>query len=150
MSRPTVIQQLPKAYGNLLPCVYKLSCNDHYVIVKAKDHIASVNAIQKAYNQFLRHSPSQRKRDNLYFHFFSYAEKRRSPEFSVEVLFESENAYELLKYEHDQLCKSRMDSKCLNNNIEPYIPQYNEDTMMYGWICKSSVLNYQKWVKSHK
>lgn len=150
MSRPEVIQQLPKAYSSQGPCVYKLSCNDRYVIIKSKDHVTSVNSIQKGYNQFLRNSPVQRSRDNLYFHFYSYAEKAKDATFAVEVLLESESAYELLKFEHQKLKESLKDKKCLNNNTEPYIPNYNEDTLMYGWIPKSAVMSYKKWLKTHK
>lgn len=147
MSRPTVIYSLPKVYG-VNSCVYKLSYNDRYVIVKTNNHENSVKAIQKALNQFMRHSELQRNPDNLYYHFFSYIEKNENGTFAVEILLEDSNAYELLKFEQQTLLVATKDKKCLNNNIEAYIPLYNEETGNYGWIPKQAVLNFKKWLKS--
>lgn len=147
MARPAIIYSIPKVYG-VKSCVYKLSLNDRYVIVKAKDHESSVSAIQKALNQFIRHSESQRNPGNLYFHFFSYVEKQKEGKFEVEILVESDNAYELLKMEQTELNKVSKDKKCLNNTTDAYIPQFNEITSMYGWITKQSVLNFKKWLKN--
>lgn len=148
MARPTVIYSLPKVYGTK-SCVYKLSFNDKYVIVKAKDHESSVNGIQKSLNQFMRDSELQRKPDNLYFHFFSHVEKEYEGKFVVDIILESDNAYELLKAEQIELDKSVLDKKCLNNTTLAYIPQFNELTGLYGWIKKQSVLNFKKWLKKN-
>jgi hypothetical protein len=148
MARPPVLYSLPRLY--IGPCVYKLSFNDRYVIVKAKESHKSIEAIQKALNQFMRHSESQRKPQNLYYHFFSYVESKQEGIFTIETIKESDNPYELLKTEQESLWASVNDKKCLNNNTEAYIPEYNEETGMYGWIPKSSALNFQKWLKSHK
>lgn len=149
MSRPSVIYSLPRVYG-VNSCVYKLSFQDRYVIIKAKDHQLSVEGIQKSLNQFMRHSQLQRDSKNLYFHFFSFVEKIKEGDFKAEILLESDNAYDLLKCEQEALNKARKDKKCLNNNIESYIPAYNEEKGLYGWLPKQAVLNYKKWLKSHK
>lgn len=148
MARPAVIYSLPRLH--IGSCVYKLSFNDRYVIVKAKECDKSIEAIQKALNQFMRHSELQRKPQNLYYHFFSYVESKKEGTFIIETIKESDNPYELLKAEQENLWLAAKDVKCLNNNIEAYIPEYNEETGMYGWIPKSSVLNFRKWLKTHK
>lgn len=149
MSRPPVIFSIPRLHG-IGSCVYKLSFNDRYVIIKAKDHKLSVEGIQKALNQFMRYSEAQRKPSNLYYHLFSYIEKQKEGVFAVEILLETDNAYDLLKAEQTALNAARKDKKCLNNNTEAYIPEYNETTGMHGWVSKSAVLNFKKWLKTHK
>lgn len=149
MSRPKVIYSLPRSHELTEPCVYKLSFNDRYVIVKAKNHISSIEAIQKSLNQFMRHSEVQRNPENLYYHFFSYIEKIEEGMFVVDSILETNNAYDLLKCEQTELNKSVKDKKCLNNNTEAYIPQFNDITGTYGWISKQSVLNFKKWLKSN-
>src|SRR5258708_7278374 len=149
MSRPTTPYSIPRLYG-IGNCLYKLAFNDRYVIVKAKDHQKSIESIQKSLNQFMRNSELQRKPNNLYYYFFTYVEKQKEGLFQVEILLESSNAYELLKSEQKALKEASKDKKCLNNNTEAYIPDYNEVTGMYGWIPKTAVLNFRKWLKSHK
>lgn len=147
-SRPTIVQSFPKEYG-VLSCVYRLSFNDKYVIVKAKDHVSSVSAIQKSYNQFMRHSEFQRDPKNLYFQFFSFIEKHRVGTFAVHIILEDSNPYKLLVAEQKELLKSRKDTRCLNTNADAYIPDYNELTESYGWIPKQSVMNFMKWLKKN-
>ena len=149
MARPKVIYSLPKLHG-YGSCVYKLSFNDRYLIIKAKDHLASIETIQKCLNQFMRDSELQRKPDNLYFHFFSYVEKVGEGQFETEILLETSNQYDLLKTEQLQLDKCVNDKKCLNNNTQAYIPLYNEISGHFGWITKGSVLNFKKWLKNRK
>lgn len=149
MSRPTVIYSLPKLHG-IGSCVYKLSFNGKYLIIKAKDHLASIEVIQKSLNQFMRNSEFQRKPDNLYFHFFSYVEKMKEGEFTTEILIETDNQYDLLKAEQMELDKGLKDKLCLNNATQAYIPIYNEETGHYGWITKGAVLNFKKWLKNRK
>jgi len=147
MSRPTIIYSIPKVYG-VKSCVYKLSFKDRYVIIKAKDHESSIQAIQKALNQFMRNSELQRQPTNLYYHFFKYIEKVQKDYFIAEIILESENAYELLKAEQTALNAARKDKRCLNNNTEAYIPDFNDITGMYGWIPKTAVMSFKKWKKS--
>lgn len=149
MSRPSVIYSLPKVYG-VKSCVYKLSFDKKYVIVKCKDHEQSIAVIQKALNQFLRGSEFQRLPHNLYSHFFSYVEKHKEGIFRIEILLESDNHYELLKREQFELDRDRMDKKCLNNTTMAYIPQYDEITGLYGWLKKPYVMAFKSWLKSKK
>ena len=146
MSRPPVIYSIPRLYG-IGPCLYRLAFNDKYVLVKAKECQKSIEAIQKALNQFMRHSELQRNPENLYYHFFSFISRHQKGTFEVKVLLESDNAYELLKAEQLALNEARKDKNCLNNATEAYIPAYNEATETYGWISKSAVLNFRKWLK---
>lgn len=131
-------------------CVYKLTYAGRYVIVKAKDMDKSAHAIQRALNQFLREAPSQRRADNLYYHFFTYIEKTPDKEIEATLILESKSAYELLQAEYTALKAAMKDKACLNNNTDPYLPAYNDETGMYGWIPKADYLNFKKWLKRKK
>jgi len=148
MPRPEVKYQLPRCYEISKPSVYKLSFEGKYVIIKAKDHSQSISVIQKSLNQFLRGSEFQHEKGNLYYHFFYFVSKKKKGEFLVECIIESDSAYELLKAEQIELDKSKKDKSCLNNATQAYIPQFKEETGMYGWIPKSAVLNFKKWLKN--
>lgn len=146
MSRPAIVWSIPRLHG-IGPCLYRLAFNNKYVIVKAKDLQKSIESIQKALNQFIRHSELQRNPENLYFHFFSFISRHQKGVFDLRVLLESESAYELLKAEQLALNEAREDVNCLNNSVDAYVPNYNEATESYGWISKAAVLNFKKWAK---
>jgi len=38
----------------------------------------------------------------------------------------------------------------LNNQVEAYIPAYNEEKKMYGWIPPVAVLQFNNWLKSQR
>lgn len=60
----------------------------------------------------------------------------------------NKNALELLKAEQRALDAGRNDPACLNNNVLAYIPDYNDETGMYGWIRPGAVLNFKNWLKT--
>lgn len=146
MSRPLVPFSLPKVYGTN-SCLYKLLFNDRFVIVKAKDHEASVKTIQKSLNQFERGSEFQRNPNSLYYHFFDYICKHRNGMFYVEILLESDNIYKLLKAEQLEIEKNRNDKKFLLNAIQAYLPDFDETKGSYGWVPKGVGMAFLKWVK---
>jgi hypothetical protein len=131
-------------------CIFKLMYGTKFVIIKAKNVKATCSNLQKGINQFLRGSDPQHKKDNLYIHLYNYIQEHPDKELSVKVIVQNDNIYQLLSSEYLELEKNRNNKNCLNNNIEPYIPQFNEDTGMYGWIPKMSYLHYRKWLKRHK
>jgi len=146
MSRPSVPFSLPKVYGTT-SCLYKLSFNDRYVIIKAKNHEDSVKTMQKSLNQFERGSEFQRNPNNRYFPFFEYVCKNRNGMFLVEIILESDNIYSLLKEEQLLIDKNRHDKKFLLNATEAYLPDLNETTGMYGWVPRGVGLAFLKWQK---
>lgn len=139
-----------KSYMAVDPCVFKLVYNERYVIVKAKSMDGTCKGIQKSLNQFLDGSNCQRDPGNMYYHFFTYVEKNEGHTFSVQLIMETTNAYELLKAEQILLDGAKKNKKCLNNNVDAYIPQYNDSTDMYGWIPKWCYLSFMKWKKNRK
>lgn len=119
-----------------------------YIIVKCKMAYNSLKSIENSLNAFIR--GGKNNPDGMYFHFFNYIKKHPHKEFIVEKLIESDNAYELLKREQLELYKGLMDRAFMNNQVNAYIPAYNEDNRAYGWIPAHAVLNFNNWLKKNK
>lgn len=145
-------------------CVYRLWYGDMYVIVKGKNLAGSVFLIQKGLAYFLagggrvgNQTPSGKAgeghregqgKNTFYFQFYSHVKANPSLEWKVEVVFESDNGYQLLKREQIELAAAITDKRCLNSNVEAYIPKFRAKTFMYGdWIKPAHVLCFKKFLK---
>jgi len=129
-------------------CIIKVTYNSKkYIIVKCKDAYGSLKRIESALNGFIRGGVNNP--EGLYFHFYNYIKKNPHKEFKVDVLLETDNAYELLKREQIELNTGLNDRSFLNNQVFAYIPAYNDDNKAYGWIPAHAVLNYNNWLKSN-
>lgn len=129
-------------------CVLKITYDGKkYIIAKGKEGYATAKRIENSLNAFIRggrNDPS-----SVYFHFFNYIKKHPHKEFNVEVLLESDSAYELLKREQQELDKGLTDKKFMNNQVNAYIPEWKEDLKMYGnWIPPHAVMNFRNWFKT--
>lgn len=145
-------------------CVYRLWYSDKYVIAKGKNLAGSIFLIQKGLAYFFAgggkvgndsvagikgegHKEGQGK-NTFYFQFYSFIKANAGREWKVEVVFESDNGYQLLKREQIELAAAIKDKKCLNSNVEAYIPKFRPKTAMYGdWIKPAHVLNFKKFLK---
>lgn len=155
------IDSIPVDIGS---CVYRLWYSDKYVIVKGKSLAGSVFMIQKGLAYFLAgggrasahsaagvagegHKEGQGK-NTFYFQFYSFIKANPRLEWKVEVVLESDNGYQLLKSEQIELEAAIRDKRCLSGNVEAYIPKYRKETKMYGgWIKKTEVMNFKKFLK---
>jgi len=131
--------------------VYKLSYAGKFIIVKGKTLCGSLIIIANTWEQFTR--GRDRFGGHLYVHLYNHVwgKSKFGNRFSVRVLAkvgDTCNQYQLLKREQMELDKHRYTPECLNNATEAYIPQYNEATGMFGWLEKSAVMNFKKWLKS--
>ena len=130
-------------------CVVKITYdNKKYVIAKCKSAYDSLKRIENGLNAFIRGGTNNP--DGLYFHFYNYIKRRPNKNLSVQVLLESESAYELLKLEHTLIQEGMKNKDFLNNQTEAYIPMYNDNTKAYGWIPTHAVLNFNNWRKKNK
>jgi hypothetical protein len=145
-------------------CVYRLWYSDKYIIVKGKNLAGSVFLIQKGLAYFLAgggraseqsaagvagegHKEGQGK-NTFYFQLYSFVKANPLREWKVEVLLESDNGYQLLKREQMELDGAIADKRCLNSNVQAYIPKFRAKTFMYGdWIKPSHVLCFKKFLK---
>lgn len=147
MARPVITYKINgiENFRTVESCVYKLYYNTRYVVVKAKNCLGSLRAIQKSLNQYMKGYESQRKKDNLYRHFFQFIERNAGGEFKIQLALVSENSYKLLKMEQHLIKKAKKDKKCLQNRGGAYIPQWNEETQMYNWINRGTVMNFLRY-----
>lgn len=155
------IDSIPVDIGS---CVYRLWYGDMYVIVKGKNLAGSVFLIQKGMAYFFAgggrvgkdtpagkpgegHKEGQGK-NTFYFQFYSHVKTSPTLEWKVEVIFESDNGYQLLKREQQEIDASIRDKRCLNSNIVAYIPKFRAKSALYGdWIKPTHVLCFKKFLK---
>lgn len=122
-------------------CVYKLYCGNKYIINKGKTLSGSIFLLEKgyAYSMAFKHAEEKNEKPDYWFLFYDYIKRHPQYVFQIEVLFESENPYQLLKREQMELDESLSDKNCLNNNLIAYIPQ---------WISKGHRLSFYKYLKN--
>lgn len=128
-------------------CVLKITYDGKkYIIAKGKEGYGTLKRIENSLNAFIRggnNDPS-----GVYFHFFNYIKKNPHKNFVVEVLLESDSAYELLKREQTELDSGKNDRRFMNNQVNAYVPEWKDDTKMYGnWIPPHAVMNFRNWLK---
>lgn len=129
-------------------CVIKVAYGNKYIIAKCKSQPATLKNIEDSLNAFIRggkNNPS-----SIYFHLFNYVKSHPDNKFKVDILLESDNGYLLLKKEQQELDKGKDNTNFLNNQLQAYIPAYNEERGMFGWLTKNNVLNFKKWLKTSK
>lgn len=128
--------------------VIKITYGKKFVIAKCKNQSGYLLTMEKDLNAFLRGGINNP--EGLYFHFYNYIKKHPDLSLDYEQVIQSGNGYLLLKTEQELLDKGLLDKNFMNNQVSARIPEYNEETQMYGWITRSSVLHFQKWLKTRK
>lgn len=130
-------------------CVCKLWYGNKYVISKCKTLWRFKQNIEINLGYFIKNTPLARRDDNLYYHFFMYIIDNPQQDFKIEILFQSENPYQLLKTEFLELSKAKSDPQCLNNHFEPYVPKNTNRKGSGSWINKGYYLNFMQWKKKY-
>lgn len=130
--------------------VYRLSYAGRFIIIKGATMAGSMIIISNTYKQYR----VNRKRfdGHLYKHLFRYFKyNKEKGRFRVKILAKvtpKSDQYQLVKREQMELDKHRYNKLCLNNAVEAYIPLYNDLTGKYGWIEKSAVMNFKRYLRS--
>lgn len=125
--------------------VVKIKYGNKYVIAKCKSQPATLKSIENGLNAFIRGGKNNPA--GAYFHLFNYVKDHPGNKFKVDTLLNSPNGYLLLKKEQEELDAGRKNPNFLNNQVEAYVPAYNDETELYGWMTKNEVLNFRKWLK---
>lgn len=140
-------------------CVYRLWYGDKYVIIKGKSFDGSVYFFKNGLYYYENGGCGQGNEldgrgkkvwdgANTFYHaIYTHIINHPGLNWQVELLFQSDNPYQLLKREQIELTGAIKDKRCLNSNITSYIPKYNSKTKTYGWVGKSHVLNFRKFLK---
>lgn len=129
--------------------VYKLSYAGKFIIIKGKTLAGSLIIINNTFLQY--NKDNNRFKSHLYKHLYDHYNDNPEGRFRIKVLAKITHKfdqYALLKREQMELDKHRFDPLCLNNEIEAYIPLYNAENDMFGWLNKSSVMNFKRYLIS--
>lgn len=141
---------VPEMLSELGHTVYKLYYGDRYVVNKGKTLAGSLFLMQKGLGYYLaydHHKESKFEKD--YFSaFYEFIRKNPNKAFRVEIVLTSADAYEILKTEQLELNKAMKYKKCLNGNIQSYVPTLNPKTGMHGWITPEQVDRYYTFMSS--
>ena len=117
-----------------------------FVIVKCKRQSGALKNIEDSLNAFIR--GGKNNPGGLYFHLFNHVKNNPDQTFVVETILESDNGYQLLKTEQMLLDECATNPLCLNNQLEAYIPAYDEDNECYGWLTRQNVMLFHKYMKA--
>ena len=136
---------------DVLHVVYRLSYAGKYIFIKGKSLAGSLIILTDTLSVY---DPENiRFKGHLYSHLYSHVLKNPGGRFRIEVLCtaqEDAGFYGMLKTEQMLLDEHRYSPECLNNQTEAYVPLYNEKTGMYGWIPKTAVMLFNRYLKSAK
>jgi hypothetical protein len=143
---PIAIAVADTLLNSIGECVFRLYCNEKYVIIKGKSLVGSLSMVNSAMENFSKKDRSEWLVDHLYYHFIGYIfDQTEEVEYSASLLAMTRNPYDLLKVEQMQLWENATDPNCLNNSFDAYIPEYKEETGMYGWINRGQYAAFMKW-----
>ena len=129
--------------------VYKLSYAGRYIVIKGKTLVGSLVILADTLASF--NPGASRFKDHLYTHLYNHILECPGGRFRLKIMSTAstdQDFYDLLKTEQNLLDAAKYDTSCLNNQIEAYIPLYNENTRMYGWIPRAAVMNFRKYLRS--
>lgn len=146
-----MLDNLIKKYKNkdVNQVVYRLSYSGKFIIVKGKTLAGSLIIISNTFQQYKE--DSKRFTNHLYRHLYDHFKANECGRFRIKTITKKGlkiDQYVLLKREQMELDKNRYNPKCLNNSVEIYIPQFNDSTNMYGWLERSDVMNFKRWLSS--
>jgi hypothetical protein len=135
---------------NVEGIVYRLSYAGRYIIIKGASLLGSLTIMDDAYKQYA--PDKQRFSTHLYRHWFQHffltEDTGRFRMKTLAKLNAKTSQYQLLKREQMELDKARYDYRCLNNEIDIYIPKWNQTKNAFGWLSVSAVANFKRWMQS--
>lgn len=128
--------------------VVKISAGNWFVITKTgsfKFICDEINAMYKRY-AFKREGI---RSDSLYFEFVHKCYTLGLTTCKIEVLYQSENGYEILKKELELLVENFGKRYCLNSNNTPYVPKTTRATTGSNWLKPNEYLNFMRLLKTY-
>lgn len=133
--------KVPEISSDLGSTVYKLYYGDRYIINKGKYLSFSLIMLQRGCGNFIAYKRDEKKTAEPVYHhkFYQYIKDNPGKDFKVEIILSCDDALEILIAEQKALTSSYKDKKCLNNNIDAYIPKYNPEKKMHNWITPEQV-----------
>lgn len=129
-------------------CVFKLWYVGKYVIVKCKTIKRAIENINTGLLYYFKNTPKGRNPDDKYFRFYSHVAQNPFDSFTIDVIFASNNPYELLKSEQTALDAGATDENCLNKDFDAYVPQFTQVNGKKSWINRGYYLNFMEWKRN--
>lgn len=139
-------------------CVFKLYYGEKYIISMGRSLAWPIKTIQADIDRYSENMDSAKSKERLYWKFCRYVKLAKEREYRIEVLFESENPYQLLQRCQIELDNSKDDTNCLNTFFEPYLSKriqtaprylkgrkYKDGTENISWINRGHYLNFKRW-----
>lgn len=133
------IEEMIKGYPET-PAVYKFYYGEAFLICKSKSLSGGIYQLQKMYGYYIAydHTPHD-DIGNYNAQFYEYIKRNPDLKFRVEVILQSESAYDLLIAEQNALDQYGRNKKCKNSNVDAYVNKFNEKTGMYNWMSADDV-----------
>lgn len=128
-------------------CVYRIWYGKKYVVWYGITLWGSYYHFQRGFNNW---SPDM---DVFHKKMYQYMWDNKGMATIAEVLFESDNDYQILKFQQAQLDNDfiyQPDKRCLNSEPWAYVPIWNNYKKQYGSFTGPAVRNYLKWIQSER
>jgi hypothetical protein len=133
------IEEMVNDYSTL-PTVYKFYYGDVFLIIKSKSLSGGIYQLQRMYGYYVAYEHKiHDEAGNYYALFYEHIKKNPDLKFRVEIILQSESAYDLLMAEQNALEEFHNSKKCRNSNVTAYINKFNENTGMYNWMPADDV-----------
>jgi hypothetical protein len=128
-------------------CVYRLWYGKKYIIWYGVTLWGSFYHFKRGFDNW---GP-----DKEVFHqkMYQYMWDHRGKDLRVELMFESESDYQILKFQQAELDKALVydhDDRCLNSEQWAYVPIWNNHNKQYGNFSAPLVRSYLRWIQSER
>lgn len=142
--------EIPK---DVTSCIYKLWYCNVYILLKTKTLYWSVEKIKKGLHYFLKNTAHSHNPKDIGYNLYRFVEGNPGEKFRIEIVLQSDSAYQLLKREQQELDKAKADFQCLNVTFDAYTPKYmqsNRKNKPETWIKRGTYLNFLRWKKNRQ
>lgn len=127
--------------------IVKLSYGDKYIITKCRD----IGWLEKEFRSTLRrYDDKELKRENFYYKFAKYIHSVDAKKVLCEIIYQTENGYDVLKKELELLIEHYGNKDCMNENNIPYIPKTIHAKKGSSWLKQNEFLNFMKLLKNYE
>jgi hypothetical protein len=151
MKPPKII--IPYDFVDTLGCVYKVKYKEKYIIVMAKSIYRSVDSLNYDIERYFKGVNEKFNKSNLYQDFYKYMVANPDSKPYIQMISQSDSAYQLLKNCQIELDKGRADGNCLNTQFTPYVNKELQKPLNkrknVWWVNRGAYLNFCHWRKKH-
>lgn len=141
-----LIVSLPAAIPDTR-CVFAIKCGPNIYIGKTSNLEWLANELKTTYGKYHRLGIPE---GNLYYPLIKcYTGRKDVKRLEIEVLFASDNGYDILKFELEQLEMHFGQKYCLNKNNIPHLPKTVANKKGSNWLTENERLNFQKLLSKY-